>query len=62
VVGDEILERALRYANYIGIRRLWIDKECNPQENSVGKQTAMDSMDLVYSQEASSWTLGGCLR
>jgi hypothetical protein len=50
VVRDEVLERALRYANYIGICRLWIDKECSPQENSVEKQTAMDSMDLVYSQ------------
>jgi hypothetical protein len=50
VVRDEVLERALRYANYIGICRLWIDKECSPQEDSVEKQTAMDSMDLVYSQ------------
>jgi hypothetical protein len=50
VVRDEVLERALRYAHYIGICRLWIDKECSPQENSVEKQTAMDSMDLVYSQ------------
>jgi hypothetical protein len=50
VVRDEVLERVLRYANYTGICRLWIDKKCSPQENSVEKQTAMDSMDLVYSK------------
>lgn len=48
VVRDEVLERVLRYANHIGIFRLWIDKECSPQEDLVEKQTAMDSMDLVY--------------
>jgi hypothetical protein len=50
VVRDEVLERVLRYANHIGIFRLWIDKECSPQEDLVEKQTAMDSMDLVYRQ------------
>jgi hypothetical protein len=35
VVRDEVLERVLRYANNIGIRGLWIDKECNPQEDLV---------------------------
>ena len=48
VVRDEVLERVLRYANHIGKCRIWIDKECSPQENLVEKQTAMDSMDLVY--------------
>jgi ribosomal protein L31E len=48
VVRDEVLKRVLRYANHIGKCRIWIDKECSPQENSVKKQTAMDSMDLVY--------------
>ena len=48
VVRDEVLERVLRYANHIGKCRIWIDKECSPQEDLVEKQTAMDSMDLVY--------------
>jgi hypothetical protein len=50
VVRDEVLERVLRYANHIGKSRVWIDKECSPQENLVEKQTAMNSMDLVYRQ------------
>jgi hypothetical protein len=50
VVRDEVLERVLRYANHIGKCRIWIDKECSPQEDLVEKQTAMDSMDLVYSK------------
>lgn len=47
-IRDEVLARVLRYANYHGLRRIWIDKECSPQEESDEQQTAMDSMDLVY--------------
>lgn len=47
-VRDEVLSRALRYANYHGLRRIWIDNECSPQEVSEEQQIAMDSMDLVY--------------
>lgn len=47
-IRDEVLARVLRYANYLGLRRIWIDKECSPQGESDEQQTAMDSMDLVY--------------
>lgn len=46
---DEVLRRVLSFANYIGVPRFWIDRECVDQGDPEEHQKAMDSMDLVYS-------------
>jgi hypothetical protein len=47
-VRDVILRRILRYAKHKNVCRVWIDKECSPEEESSEKQTTMDSMNLLY--------------
>ena len=48
-VQDAIWDRVISYAKYYGVRLIWIDKECVPQEHCDEKEIAMQSMDLVYS-------------
>jgi hypothetical protein len=47
-VRDVILGRILRCAEHRNVCRFWTDKECSPAEDSTGKQTTTDSMDLLY--------------
>lgn len=43
------IQRAIRYARWVGSPHFWIDKDCVDQSNYEEKELAMDSMDLVYS-------------
>ena len=49
---DEVLDRVISYAKHHNITRFWIDIECLDQKDKQKHQTAMDSMDLVYSYSA----------
>lgn len=63
-VRDAVLDRAWRCAEALGCARLWIDRECVPQEIDeddedesaaavVEKEQALNTMDLVY--QLSDW-------
>ncbi|KAB2580500.1 hypothetical protein DBV05_g762 [Lasiodiplodia theobromae] len=61
-VRDAVLDRAWRCAEALGCARLWIDRECVPQEidddddsaaAAVEKEQALNTMDLVY--QLSDW-------
>ena len=49
VVHDAVWNRVVSYAKHHNVDMIWIDKECVPQEESCEKDTAVQSMDLVYS-------------
>lgn len=47
---DLIISRTIQFANHAGFQYFWIDQDCVDQEDPSAKQTAMDSMDLVYKE------------
>ena len=48
-VRDRVLQRALSYADYRGVRFIWIDAECINRDDQDEHEIAMQSMDLIYS-------------
>ncbi|KAH7035104.1 heterokaryon incompatibility protein-domain-containing protein [Microdochium trichocladiopsis] len=48
-VRDNVWDRVLRFAKYVGCPNIWVDRECIDQENDAEKQAAMQNMHLVYS-------------
>ena len=55
-VHDAVLDRVMNYAVCHGIDLIWIDQECINQNDFDEKETAMQSMDLVY--RSSHYPLG----
>ncbi|KAF6811205.1 hypothetical protein CSOJ01_05884 [Colletotrichum sojae] len=49
---DEVLDRAVEYAAHEGLRCIWIDRSCLPQDKSRIHQVGIQSMDLVYQRAA----------
>ncbi len=54
---DNILDRAVDFANTCGLRMIWIDQECLPQatedssqEDKAYQQTGVQSMDILYNR------------
>jgi hypothetical protein len=47
-----ILDRAIAYASFYGIRFIWIDQECIDQDNRLDQEVGIQSMDLVYERSA----------
>jgi hypothetical protein len=47
-----ILDRAIAYASFYGIRFIWIDQECIEQDNRLDQEVGIQSMDLVYERSA----------
>ena len=54
---DDILDRAVDFANTCGLRMIWIDQEClpqptqdSPQEDKDYQQTGVQSMDILYNR------------
>jgi hypothetical protein len=47
-VRDIVLDRVLKYVDYYELPGFWIDQECINQSDEHEKETAMQSMDLVY--------------
>lgn len=45
---DEVLDRAVEFASSKGLRCIWIDQACLPQDESDEHQTGVQSMDMVY--------------
>jgi Heterokaryon incompatibility protein (HET) len=48
VVQDVVYDRLIAYAKHYDIKHIWIDQECINQSDDEEKQTAVQSMDLVY--------------
>ena len=42
------MNRVLKYVDYSQLCAFWIDQECIDQQDSCAKESAMQSMDLVY--------------
>jgi hypothetical protein len=55
VPPDEILDRAVELASAMGLRCIWIDQACLPQDQSDEHRIGVQAMDLVYRRAA--WTL-----
>jgi hypothetical protein len=53
----EVLDRAILYAAYNGLRLIWIDQECIEQSDREDQEFGIQSMDLVYERAASSVAL-----
>lgn len=49
-IRNVILDRAITYMKYVQCKNLWIDRECIRQDQSLGQEFAIQSMDLVYSR------------
>lgn len=47
---DEIIDRAVELAKRTGIRLIWLDQECLPQDTSREQELGVQAMDLVYSR------------
>ncbi|KAL3297432.1 putative heterokaryon incompatibility [Colletotrichum asianum] len=54
---DDVLDRAVDFANCVGLRMIWIDQECLPQptdqspdEEKEYQQLGVQAMDLVYNR------------
>jgi hypothetical protein len=47
-VRDIVFNRLIAYAKHYGLRNIWIDQECINQVDEGKRQTAVQSMDLVY--------------
>lgn len=48
VPPDEVLDRAVEFASHEGLRCIWIDRCCLPQDESREQQIGIQSMELVY--------------
>ncbi|KAI1752449.1 heterokaryon incompatibility protein-domain-containing protein [Xylaria castorea] len=55
VPPDEVLDRAVEMASEMGLRCIWIDQACLPQDQSDEHRIGVQAMDLVYQRAA--WTL-----
>ncbi|KAH8661613.1 heterokaryon incompatibility protein-domain-containing protein [Tricladium varicosporioides] len=53
----EVLDRAISYAAYNGLRLIWIDQECIEQSDREDQEFGIQSMDLVYERAADSVAL-----
>ena len=42
------MDRVVNYVSHFGLSTFWIDRECIEQKDSLVKECAMQSMDLVY--------------
>ncbi|KAK2730220.1 hypothetical protein CKAH01_09742 [Colletotrichum kahawae] len=54
---DDVLDRAVDFANFAGLRMIWIDQEClpppaadGPEEEKEYQQMGIQAMDIVYNQ------------
>ena len=54
---DDIVDRAVEFANTCGLRMIWIDQEClpqptqdSPQEDKDYQQAGVQSMDILYNR------------
>ncbi|KAF7195807.1 hypothetical protein HII31_02824 [Pseudocercospora fuligena] len=45
---NEVVERALKFATYVGLSAVWIDQECIKQSDREDKESGINSMDIVY--------------
>ncbi|KAF3063873.1 hypothetical protein GL218_01935 [Daldinia childiae] len=54
-VRPAVLDRVLNYAEHMGCKDIWIDKECIDQDNEAEKEAAIQSMHLVY--KLSKWPI-----
>ncbi|CZT24826.1 uncharacterized protein RCC_10554 [Ramularia collo-cygni] len=45
---DEVIERALKFANHMQLSAIWVDQECIDQNDREDKESGIQSMDLVY--------------
>ena len=45
---DHVVDRAIAYARVLGLRQLWIDQVCLPQDESLEQQLGIQGIDLVY--------------
>jgi Heterokaryon incompatibility protein (HET) len=53
---DEIIDRAVEFANHIGTHLIWIDQECLPQDGSQEQELGIQAMDVVY--QRAHWSAG----
>lgn len=45
---DDVLDRAVDVARCYGLRMIWIDQECLPQDESEEQQLGVQAMDILY--------------
>ena len=45
---NTVIDRAVEFARACGIRMIWIDQECLPQDTSKEQELAIQAMDMVY--------------
>ncbi|KAF6805259.1 hypothetical protein CSOJ01_09635 [Colletotrichum sojae] len=45
---DEVLDRAVDFAQTCGLRMIWVDQECLPQADEDDREIALQAMDIVY--------------
>lgn len=57
---DEVLDRAVEFASSEGLRCIWIDQACLPQDESEEHQIGVQSMDMVYKRARHTIGLLGC--
>lgn len=55
---DDVLDRAVEVARCYGLRMIWIDQECLPQDESEEQQLGVQAMDILYAQ---AWITAGLL-
>ncbi|KAK4553982.1 hypothetical protein LTR86_008823 [Recurvomyces mirabilis] len=53
---DEVITRAMAFANHKDLSAVWIDQECIDQKNPDDKEAGVQSMYLVYEQ--AQWSVG----
>ncbi|KAF5239897.1 hypothetical protein FAUST_4666 [Fusarium austroamericanum] len=46
--SDEVLDRAIDIAQTCGLRMIWVDQECLPQQDSEDREIGLQAMDIVY--------------
>ncbi|EQB44444.1 hypothetical protein CGLO_16811 [Colletotrichum gloeosporioides Cg-14] len=47
---DEVLDRAVDFAQTCGLRMIWIDQECLPQTDEDDREIGLQAMDIVYNR------------
>ena len=45
---DQVIDRAVQFARKRGLRMIWLDQECLPQDNSEEQELGIQAMDMVY--------------
>jgi hypothetical protein len=51
---DDIIDRAVEFARSQGIRMIWVDQECLPQDGSREQELGIQAMDMVYQRASVS--------